>query len=132
MSLSSSTGLSRLLGRGLWTRARRLRERRPRRARFRLAVDLLESRALLSTLTVTNTNDSGKGSLRDEVAQAKASDTIAFASGLQGNTITLTSGPITINKLKHRVLEPGDRQRRGKDRVFVVTPPPMRSRSSMA
>jgi hypothetical protein len=102
MSLSSSTGLSRLLGRGLWTRARRLRERRPRRARFRLAVDLLESRALLSTLTVTNTNDSGKGSLRYEVAQAKAGDTLAFASGLQGKTITLTSGPITINKSLRR------------------------------
>ncbi len=124
MSLSSSMGLSRLLGRGLWTRARRLRERRPRRARFRLAVNLLESRALLSTLTVTNTNDSGKGSLRYEVAQAKAGDTIAFASGLQGKTITLTSGPITINKslsigYSSQVTVSGG----GKNRVFVVNTP---------
>ncbi len=49
--------------------------------------------------TVTNTNDSGAGSLRDAIAQANTSpgpDAIAFASNLTG-TITLTSGQIQIS-----------------------------------
>lgn len=48
-------------------------------------------------VTVTNTNDTGAGSFRNQVAAAIAGDTIAFA--LPANsTITLTSGEITINK----------------------------------
>ena len=42
------------------------------RTRFPLAVDHLKCRALLSTLTVTNTNDSGTGSLRDAIATANS------------------------------------------------------------
>jgi hypothetical protein len=42
---------------------------RPRR-RLRPAVVTLEGRELLSTLTVSNTNDSGTGSLRAAVLQA--------------------------------------------------------------
>ncbi len=46
---------------------------------------------------VTNTNDSGPGSLRQEVADDAAGDQpIIFAPGLDGKTITLTGGPITI------------------------------------
>jgi hypothetical protein len=46
---------------------------------------------------VTNTSDSGPGSLRQEIAEDAAGDQpVIFAPGLAGATITLTSGPITI------------------------------------
>jgi hypothetical protein len=51
-----------------------------------------------ATLTVTTTNDNGAGSLRAQIAAAAAGDTIVFAPGLSGQTITLTSGEILINK----------------------------------
>ncbi len=51
-----------------------------------------------ATITVTNTNDSGSGSLRQAIANAASGDTIVFASNLTGGTITLTSGQLTINK----------------------------------
>ncbi|MCZ0901261.1 DUF4347 domain-containing protein, partial [Microcoleus sp. HI-ES] len=38
----------------------------------------------LATITVTNSNDSGPGSLRDAIASAAAGDTIQFASTLAG------------------------------------------------
>jgi hypothetical protein len=66
-------------------------------------IDVLESRALLSTLTVTNTDDSGPGSLRDAIATANSQSgeaRIVFARSVSG-TIDLTSGPLTItNDLK--------------------------------
>ncbi len=46
---------------------------------------------------VTNTNDSGVGSLRQAVASAFAGDTITFSPSLAGQTITLTS-TISITK----------------------------------
>jgi hypothetical protein len=42
-------------------------------------------------LTVTNTNDSGPGSLRAAVAAANPGDTIEFSAALRGKTITLQS-----------------------------------------
>ena len=48
--------------------------------------------------TVTNTNDSGAGSLRAAIASAADGDTIDFASALNGQTITLTSGVLFISK----------------------------------
>ena len=51
------------------------------------------------TFTVTNSNDSGVGSLRDAIAQANLApgpNTIVFAPGVTG-TILLTSGQIAIN-----------------------------------
>ena len=70
----------------------------PRRRRsFRPSVESLETRALLSTLTVTNLSDSDPGSLRAMINQASPGDTINFADGLEG-TITLTSGELAITK----------------------------------
>ena len=53
-----------------------------------------------ATFTVTNTNDSGAGSLRQAIETANtdaAADTILFQSGLSG-TITLTTGQLDITE----------------------------------
>lgn len=47
---------------------------------------------------VTSANDSGPGSLRQVVADAVSGDTILFAPALSGQTCTLTSGQILLNK----------------------------------
>ncbi|MBK8430650.1 MAG: hypothetical protein IPL28_04900 [Chloroflexi bacterium] len=49
------------------------------------------------THTVTNTNNSGAGSLRQAVLDAQAGDVIEFAAELNGQTITLAS-EIVLNK----------------------------------
>jgi hypothetical protein len=80
--------------------------RRPKTKRTRSAhgrsfvprLEILEDRTLPSTLTVLNTLDKGAGSLRDTITSAKNGDTIVFAPSLDGQTITLTSDQITINK----------------------------------
>jgi hypothetical protein len=51
-----------------------------------------------ATLTVTTTADSGTGSLRDTIVAASNGDTIQFAAALNGQTITLTSGELVIDK----------------------------------
>ena len=51
--------------------------------------------AQAATVTVSNTADSGPGSLRQAIADAAAGDTITF--GVNG-TITLTSGELVIDK----------------------------------
>ena len=48
-------------------------------------------------VTVTTIADSGPGSLRSAIAAASSGDTISFAPGISG-TITLTSGPLVIDK----------------------------------
>jgi predicted outer membrane repeat protein len=55
------------------------------------------SPALAATVTVSNTNDSGVGSLRDAISIAAPGDTIDFSVTVIG-TIKLTSGEIVINK----------------------------------
>lgn len=51
---------------------------------------------MLSTLTVLNNADSGPGSLRAEIAAAQSGDTIVFAPSLNGQTIALSSGELSI------------------------------------
>ena len=56
---------------------------------------ILFASARANTITVTNTNDSGPGSLRQALADANDGDTIAFAVT---GTIRLTSGELVIDK----------------------------------
>ena len=65
---------------------------------FAIAVLLLAETTMsahAATITVTNTNDSGLGSLRQALRDANDDDTITFAVT---GTITLTSGGLPINK----------------------------------
>jgi hypothetical protein len=50
------------------------------------------------TITVTTTADSGAGSLRDAIAAVSDGDTIRFDAALNGQTITLTSAGLVIDK----------------------------------
>lgn len=73
--------------------------RRPKATRLHL--EALDDRTVPSTLTVTNNLDTGAlgdGSLRGEIAAAQSGDTINFAPGLRGQTITLTGGELAITK----------------------------------
>lgn len=56
------------------------------------------AQSLLGT-TVTNTGDSGPGSLRNAIASAVNGETISFHPALNGATITLTSGNLVIPSL---------------------------------
>ncbi|ERT03923.1 putative hemolysin-type calcium-binding region, partial [Lyngbya aestuarii BL J] len=49
-------------------------------------------------ITVTNTNDNGLGSLRNAIKTAQPGDIIQFDASLVGQTITLTSGQLEIDK----------------------------------
>jgi hypothetical protein len=80
-----------------WPRQRRSNGRKGRSS-FVPRLEALEDRTVPSTLTVTNALDKGAESLRDTITNAKSGDTIVFASTLNGQTITLTSDQLTINK----------------------------------
>jgi hypothetical protein len=72
----------------------------------------LEGRALLSNLIVSNTNDSGRGSLRAAINQSNADgggDTIVFSSLFNApQTITLTEGPLRLtNRATTTITGPG-------------------------
>jgi len=60
-----------------------------------IAVCLIGPSTYAATITVTNTNDSGAGSLRQAIADAVNGDTIDF--GVTG-TITLTSDELVVDK----------------------------------
>ena len=71
------------------------RPRRSRLSRCRPILETFEERTLPSTLTVTNLQDSGDGSLRGQIAAAASGDIINFDPTVQG-TITLTSGELGL------------------------------------
>jgi FG-GAP-like repeat len=52
----------------------------------------------MATITVTNLNDGGAGSLRQAILDANAGDTINFAPALAGGTLVLTSGELDVTK----------------------------------
>jgi hypothetical protein len=58
---------------------------------------VLEDRTLLSVLTVLSNADSGAGSLRATIEAAQSGDTIVFDPSLMDQTITLSSGPLTLS-----------------------------------
>src|SRR4051812_14809335 len=80
------------------SRSGRPATRTSRRLRLKPRLDLLEGRALLSTLTVTSVADSGAGSLRHMIDVAKPGDTIHFSGRLKGATIKLAGSELVVNK----------------------------------
>ena len=83
---------------GTTSRRRHNRASGARKSSFTPRFEGLEDRAMLSAISVTNTDDSGPGSLRQAIADANttvAEDVISFAEGVSG-TITLTSGELSI------------------------------------
>jgi hypothetical protein len=78
----------------------------------------------VSTHTVLNTADSGPGSLRDTIAAAQSGDRIVFDPSLAGQTITLTSGELVIDKslsIKGLRADPLTISGNGTSRVFDLT-----------
>src|SRR5262245_47276912 len=82
----------------LFFRSSRDKRRVARRPSFIPRLARLEVRAVPSTRPVLNNHDSGAGSRRDAIGRAKDGDTIVFAPSLDGQTITLSSGELAINK----------------------------------
>jgi hypothetical protein len=69
------------------------------RSKQKLTCESLEDRRVLATFTVINTADAGAGSLRQAILDSNAAagaDTIDFAAAVQGATINLTSGQLTV------------------------------------
>jgi hypothetical protein len=56
------------------------------------------SAAYATTITVTTTNDTGPGSLRQAIFTANNGDTIDFDPALNGQTVTLTSDELLMSK----------------------------------
>src|SRR5262249_3390542 len=75
--------------------SRRTRPARPA-SPFRPGLEALESRYLLSPLTVTDPGDSGPRTLRGLIAAASPGDTVNFAPGL--TRVTLTSGSLALTR----------------------------------
>src|SRR5712692_8995742 len=98
--MSLSNVFSRVLRRRAYSRRRQQTIRKPARQErsFVPRLEFLEDRTVLSTLTVTNPADSGDGSLRGMIAVAQSRDQIVFDTGLKGQTISLTSGPLAITQ----------------------------------
>jgi Chlamydia polymorphic membrane protein (Chlamydia_PMP) repeat len=61
------------------------------------ALMLLPRSAWTANLVVSNTNDTGAGSLRQAISISTSGDSITFATNLSGTTILLTSGQLILN-----------------------------------
>ena len=88
--------------------------------------ELVKMSALPTTIIlITNTNDSGPGSLRQALTTANDGDTIDFDSSLNGRTITLTSGQLIVDK-SVTISGPGANllavDGNTNDRVFSINP----------
>ena len=70
----------------------------PRVFSGRIDIGSFELQPIGTMRIVTTTDDSGIGSLRDVIATAQAGDTIQFDATLNGQTITLTSGELAVDK----------------------------------
>jgi hypothetical protein len=91
--------LRRVLRRSISPRRQQTHRKPARQGRsFVPRLEFLEDRTVLSTLTVTSVADSGAGSLRAVLGAAHGGDTIRFDHHLTGQTITLTSGELVIDK----------------------------------
>ena len=81
-----------------------------------------------TTITVTNTNDSGPGSLRQALIDVPDGGTIQFDAGLNGQTITLTtaelvvSNSVTISGPGPALLTVSRGQQAPKFRIFHILP----------
>jgi hypothetical protein len=76
--------------------ARQLTSASPRHQAALPLLEALEDRQLFSTVTVTNLQDSGTGSLRAAIASAQSGDTIVFAPTLFSSSTTL--GPALLTQ----------------------------------
>jgi hypothetical protein len=94
--MSAKQSIQNFLSRACLQIADRSRRRSPRRA-FR--IELLETRALLATFTVTSNSDSGAGSLRNMISLANDTvgpDVIVFSPSTNGVEFDLSSTSISI------------------------------------
>ena len=71
---------------------------RPRAWICLLLVCAVGTSAYATTITVSNTNDSGPGSLRQALVDSQDGDTIDFDPSLKGQTVSVTSAELVINK----------------------------------
>jgi hypothetical protein len=79
---------------------------RRHRLAFHPRSELLEGRALLSTLTVTSNLGFGPGTLRAEIGIAQSGDTIVFDQSLRGQTIGIyTNPPSPFNPYNELVID---------------------------
>src|SRR5262245_20060899 len=102
------------------------RARKPATLKSRLALEALESRDVPATFTVTNTDDSGGGSLRDAVMQANNTngvDTILFdLNSSTSQTITLTAEISITDSVSINGPGPADLTIDGNgNRIFTMT-----------
>ena len=100
-----------------WSKSIR-RRRRPISRNARLLLQALEDRTVPATFTVTNTSDSGAGTLRDAIAQANA-NTGADAIVFDPNVFNASSGNQSILLLSALPTIADDLTMTGRDRRWL-------------